>query len=98
MIIKDRIYVGALTSVCEQMDHLTESEEFNMNLAKRLHNKYVKLAKKTYANESLSKGDIYSWSLAFSHAYEPSSFGLNLRILYELQKSQNLQNKTEKQK
>jgi len=95
---KDRIYVGMLTSICESMENLTEEKNFNLKKAINLHNKYAKLTKKTYGDVSRSEKDIESWSLAFSHAYEPSSTLLTFMILSELQKNQTLQNKMEENK
>lgn len=95
MNIRDKIYVGALASVCEKMEDLIEEKNLNLKKAIKLNQKYCLLADKTYGDESRSSSDRDSWCLAFSHAYEPSHMALSLKLYSELQGSQTLENKTE---
>ena len=67
------------------MEKVSSTKRFNSKKAKKLITKYGNLIKKTCNNQSLSERDRYSWSVAISHAYEPSYNFLLLRSVTESQ-------------
>ncbi len=84
--IRDKVYIGMLDEICEQMEMLSNEGVFDKVKAKNLINKYVKLSEKTYGDSSRSKEDLDSWERGFAIAYDAPYTLINSRYLSEVQK------------